>query len=105
MPGILALYDLNEVCKGKNYTPFGDNLKKLQDLSLLQPDGKPHESIRNVVLSAVQGEGLDMHLGSPVADQSQAENLSKNVRGMEDLIGKILESKKDGTPDKGRGGR
>jgi hypothetical protein len=71
LPGMLAVYDLAEVCKGKGYRPFGDNMKKLQGLALLDQSGKPHDSIRNIVLSAVQGEGLDMTIGSPVAKDTE----------------------------------
>lgn len=62
----LALYDLVMVCRDSSYEWFGDNLQESQNLSLVQPDGKVHESIRNIVLAAVTGDGLDMRLESPV---------------------------------------
>ena len=86
LPGMLALYDLAEICKGKTVAPYGDNQKMLQDLALLKPDGQPHESIRNVVLSAVQGEGLGMYLGSPVASESGAVD---GMNAMADLLARI----------------
>ncbi len=72
LSGMLAVYELVEVCKDKDYKPSPDNMKKLQDLRLLEKSGKPHDSIRNVVLSAVQGEGIDMTIGSPVAKDTQS---------------------------------
>lgn len=63
----LALYDLVMKCKDRNYQFFGDNEKHLQDLRLIGSDGAIHDSIRNIVLSAVRGNGIDMVLGSPVA--------------------------------------
>ena len=78
LPGMLALYDLAEICKDSSYKPIRENYKKLQDLSLLQADGKPHDSIRNIVISAVQGEGLEMRLGSPVADDSHQKRAASS---------------------------
>ena len=64
----LALYDLVMRCRDRNYQFFGDNAKYLQDLSMVGSDGSIHDSIRNIVLSAVRGDGMDMILGSPVAN-------------------------------------
>ncbi len=63
----LALYDLAMKCRDKNYQFFGDNEKHLQDLELVGISGDIHSSVRNVVLSAVHGDDLDMALSSPVA--------------------------------------
>ncbi len=41
--------------------------RRPKELALVQPDGRVHESIRNIVLSAFEGEGLEMHMVSPVA--------------------------------------
>lgn len=68
LPGLLALYDLVEVCKDNDYRPQASYLRKLQDLGLLNEDGTVHNSIRNIVLSAVHGEGRDRSIGSPLAD-------------------------------------
>lgn len=69
-----AFYDLVMICRTANrphqlnrYQPFGNNGQVLQDLSLMDADGNIHSSIRNVVLSAVTGDGLNMTLGSPKA--------------------------------------
>ena len=64
--GITALYDLHQICLGKNYKPSDRQLEYLKSRALLQTDGRPHDSIRNVVLSAIDGEGLDMKIVNPV---------------------------------------
>lgn len=66
LAGVTQFYDLTMVCRDSNYKIGERNLKALQDLALLQPDGRPHESIKNIVLSAVAGEGLGMKLSSPL---------------------------------------
>jgi len=63
----LALYDLVMKCRDREYQFFGDNEKYLQDLKLVETNGNIHGSVRNIILSAVRGEGIDMMLGSPVA--------------------------------------
>jgi len=58
MSGMLALYGLRELCRDGSAKLYKDTRKKLQDLGLLQQDGQPDDSVRNVVLLAVQGEGV-----------------------------------------------
>ena len=63
----IAFYELVMVCRDKDHKPFGDTREKLETSGLWQAhEPRPHESIRNVVLSAVTGDGLDMVLGAPV---------------------------------------
>jgi len=62
----LALYDLVMKCRDRAYELFGTNGDYLKDLNLVDQDGSIHESIRNVVLSATDGEGMDMVLRSPI---------------------------------------
>lgn len=69
-PGMLTAYDLVQICQGRDYKPSGNNLQMLKDLQLLQPDGQPHSSVRNIILSAVEGEGLGMSFGSPLAQET-----------------------------------
>ncbi|MFM9889074.1 MAG: hypothetical protein ACKVOE_00300 [Rickettsiales bacterium] len=65
LPGVLAVYDLRAIINDRSYKSH--YLEKLQSLALVGPDGSVHESIRNIVLSAVEGDGLEMKLGSPLA--------------------------------------
>jgi hypothetical protein len=71
---VTAFYDLVMICRSADrphplnrYKPFGNNGKVLRDLALLHEDGSVQTSIRNIVLSAVTGDGLDMVLGTPKA--------------------------------------
>jgi hypothetical protein len=76
----IAFYELVELARNPAHALFGNTGEKLADLALLSlPDrnnGRPgallappsmHSSIRAVILSAVEGEGLDMVLGNPEA--------------------------------------
>lgn len=62
----IALYELAMVCRDSKHIPFGDTEEELRKQKLLQLDGKVHSSIRNVVLSAVVGDGFDMSLVNPI---------------------------------------
>ena len=63
----LALYDLVMRCRDRNYQFFGDNEDYLKNLKLVEQDGSIHDSTRNVILSAADGDGLDMVLRSPLS--------------------------------------
>jgi len=66
LAGVLAVYDLHQLCQNPNYSAM--YIKHLNSLNLVSDDGSVHDSIRNVVMSAVQGEGLEMTLRSPIAE-------------------------------------
>ncbi len=63
----VSFYELVQKCRDQNHQFWGNSTQKLRDLSLIQPSGNVHDSIRNIVLSAVTGEKFDMVLGSPIA--------------------------------------
>lgn len=63
--GILCLADLHSICVGKGQRVSTQNLEKLKNLALLDSEFRPPTSIRNVVLSAINGEGLSMSIGNP----------------------------------------
>lgn len=71
----MVLYELVELCRNRDHTPFGQTGEDLQQLDLArrQTDGRwwVHESIRNIVCSAVRGEELAMTIGNPVASPKQ----------------------------------
>lgn len=62
----IAFYELVEVCKDKDHKPFGNADVILKNLALMEPGGGIHGSIRNIILSAIDCEGLEMHLVNPV---------------------------------------
>ena len=57
----IVFYELVMCCRDRNHVPFGNTAEKLQARALFPI----HDSIRNVVLSSVVGDGLDMALGNP----------------------------------------
>jgi hypothetical protein len=67
--GVTMFYDLVMICRDPGYKIDSTNLERLKQLSLLKPDGKPHNILKNVVLSAASGEGLDMELKSPLENE------------------------------------
>jgi hypothetical protein len=64
----IDVYELVMKCRDRKHQIWEPSKKPLQDLTLVAADGSIHETIRNIVLSAVEGDGFDMTIGSPVAD-------------------------------------
>ncbi len=64
----MVLHDLVMKCRDSSYTLFGNAEAVLQEFALMLSDESIHNSIKNIVLSAVTGDGLAMTLGSPVAE-------------------------------------
>ena len=60
-----AFYELVMKCRDENHRFCGNAAQPLRELRLLQEDGAIHDSIRNIVLSATEGNGLGMKLVSP----------------------------------------
>lgn len=63
--GAMAFHDLVMLCRDRTYQVWDNVLDDLKAFSLVRTDGTVHESIRNIVLSSVTGEGLDMQLQDP----------------------------------------
>lgn len=66
----MGFYELVMKCRDRDHQFWGDIAKDLKNLGLVESDGRVHGSIRNIVLSAVIGEGMGMTLGSPLGDES-----------------------------------
>ncbi len=62
----IALCELIMKCKDANHQFFGNTGEVLQGLCLVQIDGSVNTSVSDIVLSAVEGDGLDMTLSSPI---------------------------------------
>lgn len=65
-----AAYDLVQMCRDKTARPWGNNGQVLEEMGLVE-NGRVGTSVRNVVLSAVSGDGLAMTLSSPTREQSE----------------------------------
>ncbi len=66
----VAFYELTMKCRDSEHQFFGKTAELLKELALVQGDGTVHDSTRNIVLSAVEGDGLKMKLVSPVPSAS-----------------------------------
>lgn len=68
----IAFYELVMFCRDDRHRLFGTSGDELVRRGLLDSDGsdgfRVHDSIRNIVLSAADGEGLEMTLINPVAE-------------------------------------
>lgn len=69
MPGILALYDLTELCKNPDYD-VSFTKDTLLSLALVSQKSTEkitvHDDVKNILLSAVEGEGMNIDLCSPI---------------------------------------
>lgn len=63
---VIAFYELVQLCKNPQHKLSGNTGDTLRGLNLVRRDEGIHDSIRNIVLSATSGDGLDMALGSPI---------------------------------------
>ncbi len=66
MAGFNALYDLVQVCRDPSVAPARSSVGVLLSAGLLN-DGTVHAAVKNVVLSAAQGDGMTLAFCSPVA--------------------------------------
>lgn len=69
----IVFYELVMLARDQQHNLFGNTGDKLKDLHLIQRDNRMHTSLRNIVLSAVAGDGLEMTLGDP-RDQERNTN-------------------------------
>jgi hypothetical protein len=64
-----AVYELHQICTGKQEKVFSPPLQKiLVDRGLMQSDGSVHSMTKDIVLSCLDGEGLDLHMVNPLAE-------------------------------------
>lgn len=75
----IVFYELTMKCRDENHSFFGKTGDVLKELKLIEPDGSTIDMVRDVVLSAVTGDMLEMTLGSPFADEQPAEPTSEPV--------------------------
>lgn len=73
-----AFCDLVEKVRDSSFTIPDASAKTLSDYSIVQ-DGLMHSSVRNIVLSAVEGEGIEMRLVSPIREKEQTTEGPSNV--------------------------
>ena len=66
----IAFYELACLARDRDHKLFGNTGEVLQARALVSAEGTMHDSIRNIVLSAVEGDMLEMTLRSPIEDGS-----------------------------------
>jgi len=64
---IIAFDGLVMKCRDGNHKLFGNTEEFLKSKAMLERNGQPYNVVKNIVLSAVTGDGLDKKLGSPLA--------------------------------------
>ena len=69
----VALYELAMLARDPSHQPYGGTGEVLRTLGLTDGTGKIRDSTRAVILAAIEGEGLGMHLRSPYAACSGTE--------------------------------
>ena len=63
----IVFMEFVELCRNPHHQVFGDVLEQYSELiSIGDTKYHVHERVRNIVLSAVSGEGWTMCLGNPV---------------------------------------
>lgn len=72
----IAFFELVAKCKNSQHKMWGKTEKTVSDFGLIN-SGSVHECIRDVVLSAVQGEGIEMVLGSPLEENYVSNRMNK----------------------------
>jgi hypothetical protein len=67
--GMTQFYDIVMACRDPEYLKqiFPENLRQLQEFGLIEQGGTIRSEIRNIVVSSVEGEGLDMVIVNPIA--------------------------------------
>jgi hypothetical protein len=66
--GAIAFWELVKKCRDPEHAINPDFMPRLQRSGLLKDDGQVLSSIMDIVLSAAVGDGLALHLESPLAD-------------------------------------
>lgn len=84
--GMCAVIELVERCKNPQHSIDSVSEQTLRKLALIQSDGGIHEIIKNVALSAAEGEGHHMVLTSPIKLSDDDLALKKKVEETTDNL-------------------
>lgn len=72
----MIFYELVQLCRDRNHKLFGNTGEQLHNWGLIERHGdsfQVHDATRDIVLSASEGDGLEMTLGNPIAGKRVAE--------------------------------
>lgn len=68
----IAFYALVMHCRDPQGHEFwGDMEEVLRGMGLVERGGATHGSVRNIIVSATQGDGMDMHIVDPRKESEQ----------------------------------
>ncbi len=91
---LIVFYELVMKARDSKHKFFGNTAEVLKALSLVQADGNLHDAIRDIVLSASEGEGLGLRLVNPmrseVREKDKLEVLRFTLKAYQE-IGKPVE--------------
>ncbi len=62
----IVVYELTELAKDRDHKMWGNTSESAKPL--LDPTGQMHDSIRNIILNAIEGEELNLKIVSPIDD-------------------------------------
>ena len=65
-----VFYELVQKCQNSQHEMLDNTEEIAKKRGLIKQDGKIHEAIKNVILSAVTVNGLEIILGSPIKNHS-----------------------------------
>ena len=69
----IAFFELVSMARDSTHKPFGNTNEVLQRFGLLDTNNCMHDSIKNIILSASTGGGLDMMLDNPIVSEKEEE--------------------------------
>ncbi len=64
----IAFYELVSLARSPGHELWGNTREVLSGLMLVDQQGNVHDSCRNIILSATEGDGLELTLRSPIED-------------------------------------
>ena len=70
----IVFYELVMKCRDFSHPYFGNTAEKLESIGLLSPFRAPHPLVKDIILSAVTGDGLEMTLAFPLAEVPEPSN-------------------------------
>ena len=69
----VAFYELVQKCRNSNHTMWGNSSNTAESWGLMA-SGRVSGAVSDIVLSAVNGDDLDMTLESPIAEKNNLSN-------------------------------
>lgn len=69
----IAFYELLQKCRNPKHAMFGNSVEIVEKLGLMN-SGLVHGTVKNIVLSAVAGDDLEMTINSPIVEKRNFTN-------------------------------